>query len=56
MKYEHLQLYAPEPPHPRPDDVERDRNNPYPDYEQSYIVEESQPKDENPHVVIIDIC
>ena len=55
MNYEYLQLHAPEPPSPCTD-VERDRNNPYPDYEQSYIIEENQSEDETPRVVVIDIC
>ena len=55
MEYAYLQLHAPEPPRPL-DAEERERNNPYPDYEQSYIVEENQSEDETPRVVVIDIC
>jgi hypothetical protein len=56
MEYAYLQLHAPEPARPLRDDEARDRNNPYPDYEQSYIVEENQSEDETPRVVVIDIC
>ena len=57
MTYAYIQLHAPEPPREpqRPlDDVERDRNNPYPDFEQSYVVEEAEDRDDT-HVVVIDL-
>jgi len=54
---EYLYLHAPEPQKPR--DVmkeEQERNNPYPDYEQSYIVE-YKPVEENvdQRVVVIQL-
>jgi len=56
MYYAHIQLHAPEPPRPRDPDEERDRNNPYPDFEQSFIVEdEEKPQPEDSHIVVIDL-
>jgi len=53
----YIQLHAPEPPR-RPlrdrEEEERERNNPYPDYEQSYIIERDD-EPENNHVITIDI-
>ena len=59
MTYAYIQLHAPEPLPPRPlRDSDREiLDNPYPDYEQSYIIEE-QHEDENEsdgHIVIIDL-
>ena len=60
MTYAYIQLHAPEPLPPCPP---RERSgkevldNPYPDYEQSYIIED-QHKDEDEsdgHIVIIDL-
>ena len=56
MHYAHIQLHAPEPPRPRETDEKRDRNNPYPDFEQSFIVEdEDKPRREDSHIVVIDL-
>ncbi len=57
MTYAYIQLHAPEPPrrpHTSTTDAERDRNNPYPDFEQSYVVEEAEDRDDT-HVVVIDL-
>ena len=57
MTYAYIQLHAPEPPrrpHTSTTDAERDRNNPYPDFEQSYVVEETDDRDDT-HVVVIDL-
>ena len=59
MTYAYIQLHAPEPPPPRPlrDSGREIQDNPYPDYEQSYIIEE-QGEDKNEsddHVVVIDL-
>ena len=56
MNYAYIQLHAPESPRPRDEDEKRDRNNPYPDYEQSFIVEdEDKPQREDSHIVVIDL-
>ena len=57
MNYAYLQLHAPEPPRPREEDEKRDRNNPYPDFEQSFIVEDESKSErqESRGVVVIDI-
>ena len=59
MTYAYIQLHAPEPSPPRAhrDGSREVRDNPYPDYEQSYIIEE-QGEDKNEsdgHIVIIDL-
>ena len=62
MVYAYIQLHAPEllppppPRHPRPSGREI-LDNPYPDYEQSYIIEEQrEDEDESDgHIVIIDL-
>ena len=59
MTYAYIQLHAPEPSPPRAhrDGSREVRDNPYPDYEQSYIIEE-QGEDKNEtdgHVVVIDL-
>ena len=59
MTYAYIQLHAPEPPPQRPlrDSDRGILDNPYPDYEQSYIIEE-QGEDKNEsdgHIVIIDL-
>jgi len=59
MTYAYIQLHAPEPPtpHTRRDSGRETPENPYPDYEQSYIIEE-QGEDKNEtdgHVVVIDL-
>ena len=56
MNYAYIQLHAPEPPGPRDIDENRDRDNPYPDFEQSFIVED-EPKSEreDTHVVVIEL-
>ena len=56
MHHAHIQLHAPEPPRLREEDEKRDRANPYPDFEQSFIVEdEDKPKREGSHIVVIDL-
>ena len=59
MTYAYIQLHAPEPQSQRPlrDSGREILDNPYPDYEQSYIIEE-QGEDKNEsddHVVVIDL-
>ena len=55
MHHAYIQLHAPEPQRPRETDEKRDRNNPYPDFEQSFIVEDEEPWREDSHVVVIDL-
>ena len=59
MNYAYIQLHAPDPPQrPRLDREERERINPYPDYEQSYIIEDQDGDEqslEDSHVVIIEL-
>jgi len=58
-----LYLHAPRRTHANPPNPRTDVNstrapvktNPYPDYEQSYIVEDTAPEPENNHVITIDI-
>ena len=55
MNYAYIQLHAPELPQPRKQDKHSD-NNPYPDYEQSFIVEdEDRTEREDSHVVVIEL-
>ena len=57
MNYVYIQLHAPEPPQrPRLDKKKQQQSdNPYPDYEQSYIIEDHDNKTENSHVVVIEL-
>ena len=55
MNYAYLQLHAPAPPQRREQDNRNDEN-PYPDYEQSFIVEdEDRTEREDSHVVGIEL-
>ena len=55
MNYAYLQLHAPEPPQQR-EQVKRSEEKPYPDYEQSFIVEdEDRTEREDSHVVVIEL-
>ncbi len=56
MNYAYIQLHAPEPPQrPRLDKKKQQNDNPYPDYEQSYLIEDHDNKTENSHVVVIEL-
>ena len=51
MEYAHLRVEA-----PRPEPCKRPSENPYPDYEQSFIVEEpGEDREKDSHVVIIQL-
>jgi hypothetical protein len=55
MNYAYIQLHAPEPPQQREQD-KRSNENPYPDYEQSFIIEdEDRSQREDSHVVVIEL-
>ena len=62
MSYAYIQLHAPEPVPPPPSRDPRGNgreilDNPYPDYEQSYIIEELREDEDksDSHIVIIDL-
>lgn len=51
MEYAYLRVEA-----PRPEPCKRPSENPYPDYEQSFIVEEpGEDREKDSHVVIIQL-
>ena len=54
-EYQYLYLRAPEPSRPRDSKEQGEQDNPYPDYEQSYIFEDKPSPRDDDRVVIIQL-